>query len=353
MGLLDILNNGFDNSVGHLNELKDKFTSQPQMYDPHANAKALMGGQPMQYNQTVGNVPSLHPQDPLSLAAEKAKQEQQNSYMPTGMISEQVDTSIGPNMGQVNRFQGPTGMLGEQVDTTIGPNMGQINSTAPQGMLSPQVDTSIGPNMNANRPYNNSQFTPTDTMQSPYGSNPYPNQLGNVKESNLTQVNSVPFSWIKNILSPETLDKEELQRSGMIPNPADSASMSPFDNPDMMAAIAMQESSNRHTDANGKLITSPAGAVGKYQIMPSTAAQPGFGLKPLNLATATEADHEEFSRNYLNKLNERFGNQPDLTLAAYNYGVGNVEKLLKKHGVKWKEHLPKETKNYLKNFNML
>jgi hypothetical protein len=313
MGLLDYLNQGLDT-----------LKSQPKMYDPHANARALMGGQAMP-QQTVGNVASLAADDPLSIAADKAKAEQQNSYLPTGM-------------------------LGEQVDTTIGPNMGQINSTAPQGMLSPQVDTSIGPNMSMPRP---SQFTPTDTMQSPYGSNPYPNQLGNVKESNLTQVNSDPFSWIKNLLSPETLDKEELQRGGMIPNPADSASMSPFDNPDMMAAIAMQESSNRHTDANGKLITSPAGAVGKFQIMPSTAAQPGFGLKPLNLATATEADHEEFSRNYLNKLNERFGNQPDLTLAAYNYGVGNVEKLLQKHGVKWKEHLPKETSNYLKNFNML
>ena len=296
MGLLDILNNGFDNSVGHLNELKDKFTSQPQMYDPHANAKALMGGQPMQYNQTIGNVPSLHPQDPLSLAAEKAKQEQQNSYMPTGMISEQVDTSIGPNMNQVNRFQGPTGMLGQQVDTSIGPNMSQVNDV--DRMI--PTNTSIGPNMGYGVP------TKPDF---PRGYN------DEIIESN--------------------------------------ASMSPFDNPDMMKAIAMQESSNRHTDANGQLITSPAGAVGKYQIMPSTAAQPGFGLKPLDLATATEAQHEEFSRNYLNKLNERFGNQPDLTLAAYNYGVGNVEKLLQKYGVKWKEHLPTETSNYLKNFNML
>ena len=296
MGLLDILNNGFDNSVGHLNELKDKFTSQPQMYDPHANAKALMGGQPMQYNQTVGNVPSLHPQDPLSLAAEKAKQEQQNSYMPTGMISEQVDTSIGPNMGQVNRFQGPTGMLGQQVDTSIGPNMSQVNDV--DRMI--PTNTSIGPNMGYGVP-NKPDF--------PRGYN------DEIIESN--------------------------------------ASMSPFDNPDMMKAIAMQESSNRHTDENGQLITSPVGAVGKYQIMPSTAAQPGFGLKPLDLATATEAQHEEFSRNYLNKLNERFGNQPDLTLAAYNYGVGNVEKLLQKYGVKWKEHLPTETSNYLKNFNML
>lgn len=295
MGLLDILNNGFDNSVGHLNELKDKFTSQPQMYDPHANAKALMGGQSMPYNTTI-DVPSLHPQDPLSLAADKAKAEQHNSYLPQGMISEQVDTSIGPNMNQVNRFQGPTGMLGEQVNTSVGPNMNQVNAV--DRMI--PTNTSIGPNMGYGVP-NKPDF--------PRGYN------DEIIESN--------------------------------------ASMSPFDNPNMMKAIAMQESSNRHTDENGQLITSPVGAVGKYQIMPSTAAQPGFGLKPLDLATATEAQHEEFSRNYLNKLNERFGNQPDLTLAAYNYGVGNVEKLLQQYGVKWKEHLPTETSNYLKNFNML
>ena len=295
MGLLDYLNKGFDNSVGHLNELKDSLANQPKMYDPHANARALMGGQAMQYN-TTGSVPSLAADDPLSLAADKAKAEQQNSYLPQGMLGEQVDTTIGPNMGQVNRFQGSTGMLSPQVDTSVAPNMNQVNAV--DRMI--PTDTTIGPNMG-------------------YGIPNKPN-------------------------FPRGYNDEIIEST---------ASMSPFDNPDMMAAIAMQESSNRHTDANGKLITSPAGAVGKYQIMPSTAAQPGFGLEPLNLATATEADHEEFSRNYLNKLNERFGNQPDLTLAAYNYGVGNVEKLLQKYGVRWKEHLPKETSNYLKNFNML
>ena len=48
MGLLDYLNKGFNNSVGHLNNLKDSFANQPKMYDPHANARALMGGQAMQ-----------------------------------------------------------------------------------------------------------------------------------------------------------------------------------------------------------------------------------------------------------------------------------------------------------------
>jgi len=283
MGLLDYLNKGFDNSVGHLNDFKDSLANQPKMYDPHANARALMGGQPMQQQPTRQVVQELAQQSaPSPIVA------------PQGMLGEQVDTSIGPNMGQINEFSGPT------------------------GMLSPQVDTSIGPNMSMPRP---SQFTPTDTTISP----------------DMFRTPTQPDF-------PRGYNDEIIEST---------ASMSPFDNPDMMKAIAMQESSNRHLDENGKMITSPAGAVGKYQIMPSTAAQPGFGLEPLDLATATEADHEEFSRNYLNKLNERFGNQPDLTLAAYNYGVGNVEKLLQKYGVRWKEHLPKETSNYLKNFNML
>ena len=344
-GLLDFFdynNSGLKEfSDNGLSGLRNTMANTPKMYDPHANARALMGGQPMQ--------------QPVQRAVQNVAEKPIDMY-PT----------------QITR---PTGMLDEQVDTTIGPNMGQINSTAPRGMLSPQVDTTIGPNMNLNRPYNDSKFTPTDTMQSPYGSKPYPNQLGNPNEVKIPQLSgfqnmtlknpSGPFSWIKDLLSPDTASKEDLIKNGVIPNPevftppetvtnpTERVSMSPFDNPGMMEAIAMQESSNRHTDENGKMITSPAGAVGKYQIMPSTAAQPGFGLEPLDLATATEADHEEFSRNYLNKLNERFGNQPDLTLAAYNYGVGNVEKLLQEYGVRWKEYLPQETSNYLKNFNML
>lgn len=58
MGLLDYFNQG-----------ADWLKSQPQMADPHANARALMGGQPMQYNQQPqsliggGNTP-VAPADP-------------------------------------------------------------------------------------------------------------------------------------------------------------------------------------------------------------------------------------------------------------------------------------------------
>ena len=44
MALLDFMKAGFNNSVGHLNDMRDSIANQPQMYDPHANARRLMGG---------------------------------------------------------------------------------------------------------------------------------------------------------------------------------------------------------------------------------------------------------------------------------------------------------------------
>ena len=65
-----------------------------------------------------------------------------------------------------------------------------------------------------------------------------------------------------------------------------------------MDKIAMVESSNRHT-TNGKLTESPVGALGKYQIMPKTAADPGYGVKPIsNLRKASEKEHKVFAESY-------------------------------------------------------
>ena len=63
MGLLDMLNRGFDNSVGHLNNFKDSLASQQQMYDPHANARRLMGGAVQEPQPTAQ--PAVQPQSLL------------------------------------------------------------------------------------------------------------------------------------------------------------------------------------------------------------------------------------------------------------------------------------------------
>ena len=92
MGLLDYLNNGFDNSVGHLNNLKDSFANQPKMYDPHANAQALMGGQAMQYNQ-----------QPQSLIAEQVNapttQASFTPQAPTEQQTQQITYQGTPQAG--------------------------------------------------------------------------------------------------------------------------------------------------------------------------------------------------------------------------------------------------------------
>jgi len=74
--------------------------------------------------------------------------------------------------------------------------------------------------------------------------------------------------------------------------------------------------------------TSEAGAMGQYQIMPATAAQPGYGVTPLAAEDIRDpAKSREFARQYLMGI---AANNPDFTedevITAYHSGVGNVRK---------------------------
>ena len=123
MGLLDYLNKGFDNSVGHLNNLKDSFANQPKMYDPHANAQALMGGQAMQYNQ-----------QPQSLIADTPQVNNKVSNAPTNVTPQQTQqvtygAPVGPNMGQINTetSEAPSLTIGGYDPTQVAPRNPAIN----------------------------------------------------------------------------------------------------------------------------------------------------------------------------------------------------------------------------------
>lgn len=98
------------------------------------------------------------------------------------------------------------------------------------------------------------------------------------------------------------------------------------------------ESRNRDFDAQGRPVRSPKGALYKMQVMPSTARDPGFGIRP-----ARDQSPEEYNRvgrEYLAAMAKKYGSM-DKAWAAYNGGPGRLDRV---GGV---ARMPKETRDYV------
>ncbi len=54
------------------------------------------------------------------------------------------------------------------------------------------------------------------------------------------------------------------------------------------------------------------------------------------------------SAHYLHDLILKFHGDMAKAVAAYNWGPGNVDRDIQRHGAAWKSYLPTETKDYLK-----
>lgn len=95
------------------------------------------------------------------------------------------------------------------------------------------------------------------------------------------------------------------------------------------------ESGGQQFDAEGKPLTSSAGATGVAQIMPETGPE---AAKLAGLAWDEErfktdpGYNAELGKAYSNMLFKRYSNDPVLALAAYNAGMGNVDKAIAKAG---------------------
>ena len=99
---------------------------------------------------------------------------------------------------------------------------------------------------------------------------------------------------------------------------------------------------------DGKLLKSPAGALGITQIMPGTGANPGFGIK--SLRDSSPEAYKDFSKDYLEKAYNIFEGDHDKTLTSYNMGIPGVQRAVaraQKEGGHWRDYIPKgEATNY-------
>jgi len=115
----------------------------------------------------------------------------------------------------------------------------------------------------------------------------------------------------------------------------------------LRAVIMGKESGGRRYDKSGNLLTSSKGALGEMQVMPATARDPGFGIKP-----AQSDDPSELRRvgdEYASVLLRRY-RDPKLAMIAYNMGPGATDKWLASGADP--RRLPKETQGYISGVNL-
>ncbi len=100
------------------------------------------------------------------------------------------------------------------------------------------------------------------------------------------------------------------------------------------------ESRGRHTGADGNILTSPKGALGIMQLMPRTAKE--LHVNPLDVQ-----DNIRGGLMYLAQLSRKYKGNWEKVVAAYNWGQGNLDLALSRHGEKWQRALPRESTEYL------
>jgi soluble lytic murein transglycosylase-like protein len=126
--------------------------------------------------------------------------------------------------------------------------------------------------------------------------------------------------------------KNDVKRDGFNLNTFINKAAIKYDvDPDLIRAVIKTES---NFDSQ---VTSSKGAMGLMQLMPETA-------KDLGVKNAYDPEENIMSgTRYLKSLLTRYDGNIDVALAAYNWGMGNVER--------GSQQLPKETSTYIARVN--
>lgn len=111
------------------------------------------------------------------------------------------------------------------------------------------------------------------------------------------------------------------------------------------------ESGGRQKDAQGRTIKSPVGATGIAQVMPATGPE-AAKLAGLEWDPARFENDAAYNRSlgqaYYQEMLRQFGGDNTKAVAAYNAGPGRIRQAVAKHGAQWAEHIPAETKDYIR-----
>jgi soluble lytic murein transglycosylase-like protein len=120
--------------------------------------------------------------------------------------------------------------------------------------------------------------------------------------------------------------------------------LKPFRGSELDRVTSMTESGGRDY-ANGTPVTSPKGALYGMQVMPDTARDPGFGLRPADVSDP--ADMNRLGREYRATMQKRYGGDLSKMWSAYNAGPGRTDAAIR-HGADWQKYIPQETRDYIR-----
>lgn len=100
------------------------------------------------------------------------------------------------------------------------------------------------------------------------------------------------------------------------------------------------ESNGEDFDAHGNPLTSSSGAKYSMQVLPSTARDPGYGIKPA--ANDSPEEYNRVGREKLDAMMKRYSGDWRKASAAYTDGEGTVDKAVKEHGNDWLNFMPSQ-----------
>ncbi|CAM4320914.1 lytic transglycosylase domain-containing protein [Stenotrophomonas indicatrix] len=170
-----------------------------------------------------------------------------------------------------------------------------------------------------------------DPMEIPYR-NPstkepgYLTVLRNIATQEMRDLNGNVIS--QGMLSPNFMDKQ-MPKAGMLSpefwqdSQASPGTLGADVLPNLEQAVMQVESGGNPAAVSSK------GAMGTMQTMPGTLRDPGYGVAPAR--DQSPAEMERVGKDFLGAMHRQYGD-PRLALAAYNWGPGNVDRAMQKHG---------------------